>query len=224
MSSSRKILPTKINLIMLKRQYRFARSLKRLLENKREVLLLYLRTYSDEYEKVFNEVSKWLKDVYTNYLNAVTVDGFETIKSIADSQKSILQVRSELKYVFGVKIPVVKLDEKSIPEKPISELELSPYLSKSYDELQVTLKQLLALIEIESTIRSLVAELRKTQRLINALDNYILPSFQNSIKYINLVLQDRMREEFVRLKMIRKVLRRRLGQNETGGGVSKTVQ
>ncbi len=214
MSTSRKILPTKINLIMLRRQYRFARSLKRLLENKREVLLLYLRTYSSEYEKVFNEVAKSLSEVYSDYLNAVSIDGFETIKSIADSQKSSIEVKSELKYVFGVKIPVVKLDENSIPDKPITQMELSPYLSKSYDELQSSFKQLLALIELESTIRSLVAELRRTQRLINALDNYVIPSYLTSIKYIRLVLEDRMREEFLRLKMIRRILRRRVEQNE----------
>ncbi len=48
---SQKVLPTKINLIQFRRQLRLITVIKRLLENKREVLLLYLRTYASEYEK-----------------------------------------------------------------------------------------------------------------------------------------------------------------------------
>jgi V/A-type H+-transporting ATPase subunit D len=64
-------------------------------------------------------------------------------------------------------------------------------------------------VELESTIRSLVAELRKTQRLINSIDNYVLPFYNSSIKYIRQILEDRQREEFARLKTIRRILQRR---------------
>lgn len=83
--SSRKVLPTKINLINLRRQIRLIRTIKRLLENKREVLLLYLRQYADEYEKVYNEVSKVLSDVYSTYLQGVASEGLSTIQTYADS-------------------------------------------------------------------------------------------------------------------------------------------
>ncbi len=49
--SSRRVLPTKINLISMRNQLKLIRVIKRLLENKREVLLIYLRTYINEYEK-----------------------------------------------------------------------------------------------------------------------------------------------------------------------------
>ncbi|AAY80863.1 V-type ATP synthase subunit D [Sulfolobus acidocaldarius] len=207
--SSRKVLPTKINLINLRRQIRLIRTIKRLLENKREVLLLYLRQYADEYEKVYNEVSKVLSDVYSTYLQGVASEGLSTIQTYADSIPSSLNVNTSIKVLFGVKIPVVDLDESTIQQQPFGNLEISPYILKSREQMSYAFKKILTLIEIESSIRALSGELRKTQRLINAIDTSILPFYQSSSKYIKSVLDDRTREEFTRLKMVRKLLQRR---------------
>nr|AAA72941.1 ATPase gamma-subunit [Sulfolobus acidocaldarius] len=191
--SSRKILPTKLNLINLRKQIRLTRTIKRLLENKREVLLIYLREYANEYEKLYSEVSQLLKEVYETYLMGVSAEGISTVESYANSVPPSLQVKSDLKVLFGVRIPIVKLDENSIQPQPFGDIEVSPYITKSRDAIST--------------------ELRKTQRLINAIDSYILPYYTSSAKYIKGVLDDRTREEFVRLKMIRKVLQRRRGEN-----------
>ncbi len=116
--SSRKILPTKINLINLRRQIRLTRTIKRLLENKREVLLLYLRQYADEYEKTYGEVSKVLSDVYSTYLKGVSAEGIATIEQFASSVPPSLEVKSNTKLLFGVRIPIVELNEESIQNSP----------------------------------------------------------------------------------------------------------
>lgn len=206
---SQKVLPTKINLIQLRGQLRIINVIKRLLENKREVLLLYLRTYAAEYEKLYNEVNEVMRRVYDSYLQAVASEGISNIEEIAFSQKSSLDVISSTKIIFGVRIPVIRLNKESIPPKPFSDIETSPYLSESYEKMTDALNKLIELVELESTIRSLVAELRKTQRLINSIDNYVLPFYNSSIKYIRQILEDRQREEFVRLKTIRRILQRR---------------
>ncbi|AEB94474.1 MAG: V-type ATP synthase subunit D [Metallosphaera sp.] len=207
--SSRKVLPTKINLISMRNQLKLIRVIKRLLENKREVLLIYLRTYVNEYEKIYNEVNEALRGVYDSYLKAVVDEGISNIEMIASSQVSSLQLRSSTKVIFGVKIPVTEIDESTIPPKPFSEVEISPHLSEAFDNMKATLVKVIKLVELESTIRSLVAELRKTQRLINAIDTSILPFYNSSVKYIRSILNDRSREEFVRLKVTRRILQRR---------------
>jgi H(+)-transporting ATP synthase, vacuolar type, subunit D len=207
--SSRKILPTKINLINLRRQIRLTRTIKRLLENKREVLLLYLRQYADEYEKTYGEVSKVLSDVYSTYLKGVSAEGIATIEQFASSVPSSLEVKSNTKLLFGVRIPIVELNEESIQKQPFGDVEISPYILKSREEIAEAFKKILLLVEMESAIRSLTLELRKTQRLINAIDTSILPYYNSSAKYIKSVLDDRTREEFSRLKMIRRVLQKR---------------
>ncbi|MEM0173005.1 MAG: V-type ATP synthase subunit D [Sulfolobaceae archaeon] len=206
--SSQKVLPTKINLINIRRQLRLVRIIKRLLENKREVLLLYLRTYASEYEKLFSEVNDSLKELYKTYLDAVIDEGISRIESLAESQKSSLEVNVKTRVIFGVKLPSIKLNESSIPSRILSDLETSPYLVKSYEMVRVILPKIFQLIELESIIRGLASELRSTQKLINSIDNYILPFYTSSVRYIKGVLEDRAREEFTRLKMIRRILQR----------------
>ncbi|QPG50851.1 V-type ATP synthase subunit D [Saccharolobus solfataricus] len=206
---SQKVLPTKINLIQFRRQLRLITVIKRLLENKREVLLLYLRTYASQYEKIYNEVNEEMKKVYESYLQAVVSEGISNIEEMALSQKPSLEVNSAIKVIFGVKVPTIRLDKSTIPAKPFSDVETSPYLSESYEEMTEALNKIIELVELESTIRSLVSELRKTQRLINSIDNYILPFYRGSIKFIKQILEDRQREEFSRLKIIRRILQRR---------------
>ncbi|MUM64106.1 V-type ATP synthase subunit D [Acidianus infernus] len=212
--SSNKVLPTKLNLIRFKNELKLVSTIKRLLESKREVLLIYLRTYAAEYEKLYSEVNEALKKTYNSYMQAVVDEGITTIEKIADSQSHSLSVSSSLKVIFGVKIPVIQLNESSIPEKPFSEIETSPYLSEAYDEMREALVKVVQLVELESTIRSLAAELRKTQRLINAIDTSILPFYRGSVKYIKSVLDDKAREEFVRLKITRRILERRRQSGE----------
>ncbi|MEM0192934.1 MAG: V-type ATP synthase subunit D, partial [Metallosphaera sp.] len=167
------------------------------------------RTYVNEYEKIYNEVNEALRGVYDSYLKAVVDEGISNIEMIASSQVSSLQLRSSTKVIFGVKIPVTEIDESTIPPKPFSEVEISPHLSEAFDNMKATLVKVIKLVELESTIRSLVAELRKTQRLINAIDTSILPFYNSSVKYIRSILNDRSREEFVRLKVTRRILQRR---------------
>ena len=206
---SQRILPTKINLIQLRRQLRNIVSIKRLLENKREVLLLYLRTYTADYERMYNEVNEVMKQVYNSYLQAVAAEGITNIEGIAYSQKPSLDVSTSMRVIFGVRVPVLRINQSSMPPKPFSDIETSPYLSESYEKMSDALNKVIHLVELESTIRLLVEELRKTQRLINSIDNYILPFYNRSVKYIRQILEDRQREEFFRLKIIRRVLERR---------------
>ncbi|TRM80312.1 V-type ATP synthase subunit D [Sulfolobus sp. D5] len=210
-----KVLPTKINLIQFRRQLSLIKVIKRLLENKREVLLLYLRTYASQYEKIYNEVNQVMAEVYDSYLRAVTAEGISNVEEIALSQKPNLEVIGSTRVIFGVRIPIIRLNKDSIPPKPFSDVETSPYLSKSYEQMTEAMNKIIELVELESTIRSLVLELRKTQRLINSIDNYILPFYTRSVKFIKQILEDRQREEVSRLKAIRKVLQRR---RESGAG------
>ena len=158
---------------------------------------------------MYNEVNEVMKQVYNSYLQAVAAEGITNIEGIAYSQKPSLDVSTSMRVIFGVRVPVLRINQSSMPPKPFSDIETSPYLSESYEKMSDALNKVIHLVELESTIRLLVEELRKTQRLINSIDNYVLPFYNRSVKYIRQILEDRQREEFFRLKIIRRVLERR---------------
>jgi V/A-type H+-transporting ATPase subunit D len=68
----------------------------------------------------------------------------------------------------------------------------------------VELLPLLAeLAELENAVMRLAQELRKTQRRCNALSKIFMPDYRETINYIMGSLEERERESFVILKMIR---------------------
>ncbi len=60
------------------------------------------------------------------------------------------------------------------------------------------------LAEIENSVYRLANEIKKTQRRANALSNIIIPQFEETIKMITEALEEKEREEFSRLKVIKK--------------------
>ena len=75
--------------------------------------------------------------------------------------------------------------------------------------MRLALPRILRAAEYENSILELARSLEKTQRLLNALDYVIMPGYDESIKYISSILEEREREDFSRLKHVKKVLERK---------------
>jgi len=55
----------------------------------------------------------------------------------------------------------------------------------------------------------ITGEWKKTQKLLNALENVIIPQYQQRIKFILATLEERDREEFARLKKVKAAIEKR---------------
>ncbi|GBF09334.1 V-type ATP synthase subunit D [Aeropyrum pernix] len=199
----RKVLPTKINLIRLRRELAMLRRIRRVMEEKREVILHYITSMAAEYVRYQREVYSELERIYQNYYLGVAAEGIERARAFTAPAEGSLEVDVSTRTLFAVKTPVFRLREETVPPLPLP-AGSDPKLVQSILDMGRILDKLLKLAEYEETLQRLISELKDTQRLINALDYVILPSYQNAIKYIKLVLEDRMREDFVRLKMIKR--------------------
>ena len=60
------------------------------------------------------------------------------------------------------------------------------------------------LAEIENSVYRLADAIKKTQKRANALDNIMIPQFTATIKYITEALEEKEREDFSRLKVIKR--------------------
>ena len=201
----RKVLPTKINLIRLRREERMLKRIRGVLEEKREVLLHYIRSYAEEYNRYQREVLGRISEVFKEYYIGLSWEGLERVEGYTGGVASTLEVDVASRVLFAVKVPVYKLDKSTVPPPPVA-LDSHPSLISSFSKLRELLPSILKLAEYEETLRRLIEELRNTQRLINALDYVILPSYSEAIKYIRSVLDQRLREDFIRLKMLKKKL------------------
>ncbi len=201
----RKVLPTKINLIRLRREVKMLRKIRGVLEEKREVLLHYIKSSAEEYAKYQETVLEKMDAVFNEYYRGVAEEGFTRVKGYAETAPESLRVRVDTMVLFAVKTPTFELLLNTIPKPPYP-TDASPHLVRSASMLHEILPDLLKMAEYEEAMRRLIRELRETQRLINAMDYVILPSYEQAIKFIKTVLDERMREDFVRLKMLKKKL------------------
>ncbi len=202
----RKVLPTKINLIRLRREHRVIKRIRKVLEEKRSALILYVRNMIEEYEALYKSVSKELEEAYKVYERALIQAGYERVAQVAVSHPQSLRVEVGRRIMFAVKVPTIDVVGESIPRIE-TVYETPPSLTIAHDMLKKAFEKYLKLVELEYALRRLLEELKNTQRLINAIDNVVLPNLEKAIKQIRLVLEEREREEFLRMKMIKKKLR-----------------
>ena len=212
-----RVLPTKINLIRLRRELATLKRIRRVIEEKRDVLLLYIRQLGAEYRKAYEDAARKLAEAYRDFYSALAaIGGLEQAKPVIERVPESLRVEVVPRILFAIKTSGFQLRKETIPREAFSALRLSARAVEARDKLVEALSSLVKVVEAETALRRLLQELRETQRLLNALDYNIIPSYESSIKYIKLVLDDRMREEVVRLK----TLKRRLERRKAGGGLA----
>ncbi|MDW7973668.1 MAG: V-type ATP synthase subunit D [Sulfolobales archaeon] len=204
----RRVLPTKINLIKLRREERMLKRVRKLMEEKREVLLHYIKSYADEYSKYQKEVYGSLQDLFQRYYVGLAAEGIERAEGYVAGAEESLRVNVSQRVLFAVRVPSFSLDKSTLPPLFLP-LDAHHSLSDSFLRLRELIPSLLRLAEYETTLNRLIEELKDTQRLINALDYAILPSYATAIRFVKGVLDQRMREDFIRLKMIKKKLEAR---------------
>lgn len=204
----KRVLPTKINLIKLRREERMLKRIRNIIEEKREVLLHYIKSYAEEYNRYQKEVYEKIYDVFNEYYLGLASEGIERIEAYTGNVSDILQVTVTSRILFAVKVPVFTLDKSTLPPIPLP-LDAHPSIVSSFMRLRDLIPLILKLAEYEETLKRLIMELKDTQRLINALDYVILPSYAEAVKYIKNILDQRLREDFIRLKLIKKKLEAR---------------
>ena len=60
------------------------------------------------------------------------------------------------------------------------------------------------LAQTQSSIYRLADAIKKTQKRANALNNIMIPQFTRDIKYITEALDEKEREDFTRLKVVKR--------------------
>ena len=59
------------------------------------------------------------------------------------------------------------------------------------------------LAEIENSVYRLANAIKKTQKRANALKNIVIPNFTETVKFITEALEEKEREDFSRMKVIK---------------------
>jgi V/A-type H+/Na+-transporting ATPase subunit D len=196
------IAPTKSNLLVLKRQLAFAEEGYDLLEQKRQILIFEMMSRLTRARDAEQNVAVTLQKAFEALREARLDSGSENIDSAALAVKMDHQIDISDQHLMGMKIPHV-----TVRTEPVSAQFGVGGTSANTDIAMTRFIEVLPLLaelaELENTVMRLARELRKTQRRCNALSKTFMPAYRETITYITSSLEERERESFVILKMIR---------------------
>ncbi|MHA2294908.1 MAG: V-type ATP synthase subunit D [Candidatus Hodarchaeales archaeon] len=195
--------PTRMVLLELKGRKKLAEDGHDLLKRKLETLTNELFNILREYSKIESKTREALQEAMKSLVQAEIAVGPIQIREIALNYPELVTADIETRSLMGVRVPVIKTIRKEKEIIPYSLIETSGQLDASIDKFEQALDSLLVLAELQSTISRLAIEVNATKRRVNALKNIIIPRVDATIRFIVLALQEREREDFVRLKKIK---------------------
>ena len=200
MANQLNVTPTKGSLMAVQKSLALSTLGFDLLDRKRNILIREMMLLIDKAKALRSEISETYSCAY-EALQAANVT-----LGISQSAAAYVPIDDgvEITYrsVMGVEIPNVHLAE--------SEPALCYGMentNSSYDYAFVCfhrVKQITAVLaEVENSVYRLANAIRKTQRRANALENIVIPRYRETAKFISAALEEKEREEFSRLKVIK---------------------
>lgn len=203
------VFPTKSNLIQSRKSLELAALGYDLLDKKRNVLLHEMMALMDEVEGIQNQIDITFADAYRSLQKANFTMGQSELMAIVNARdlhpngEYPDDITVRFRSVMGVEIPIVKLDE----EKPSIYYGLNG-TNTAIDDAYLSflkVKRLTAkMAALENSVYRLAYAIRQAQKRANALKNIIIPRLEETVKYISSYLEEKERESFIVLKVLKK--------------------
>lgn len=208
MSSIEGINATRMTLLEFKTRLNLAQKGHDLLREKMDALVM-------EFFGILEEVKKTREEVFTEFTKAFAALseakmrlGPLKLRDVALGVPYNIELTTETKNIMGVRVPQLQMAEQPHDTDQLfyGLTDTSTKLDECVNAFQVVIGRIIRLAEIQSALTRLAQEITNTKRRVNALSYILIPRLQSFIAWINLMLGEREREEFVRLKKIKKRL------------------
>lgn len=197
-----KVVPTKGNLIAMKKSLQLANLGYNLMDQKRNVLIKEMMTLLDDVKLIRDQITSSYQEAYDALQEANISMGL--ITDIVNSTPEDYGISIAYRSVMGVEIPKIAYDKQ--PLKMTYDIERSNSKVDYAYNCFYNVKQLTVLLaEVENSVYRLANTIRKTQKRANALRNISIPRFESTIKVISEALEKKEREEFTRQKVIKEM-------------------
>ncbi len=197
------IAATKSTLLQLKQHFTFVQSAHELLDEKREVLLEELiDTYRDA-GQLRRDLEARLTALYAAVRAALLGGGRPLVEQEALAFAGDQRLRLRERSIMGVIVPLLDSDVDELTSPATAPGWTHPAATQARRAVRELLPALVRLAEIEVSCRRLAAELQKTKRKVNALENIFIPEYRDTIHFIEGALEEKEREALFQLKRLK---------------------
>ena len=194
--------PTKGNLNAAKRSRALADNGYELMDRKRNILIREIMDLIDEAESLQQRIDSTFSEAYASMrLAEISMGGS------AESGANVVPIDDSFsirfRSVMGVELPVVNAEPEEPSGPPYGLAFTSSDLDDAYFKFAEVKDLIRELAETENCIYRLAYAIKKAQKRANALQNIVIPGLDSEIARISDALEEKEREEFVRLKVVK---------------------
>ena len=196
--------PTKGNLILAKNSLALAVQGYGLMDKKRNILLKELTGLIGQARSIQSEIDSTFTSAYRALQKANIELGVRFVEEIADSIPTEDSIRVKARSIMGTEIPLVEYTPREKERPPYSFSSTSDSLAEACLAFERVKELTARLATVETSAYRLAESIKKTQKRANALKNITIPSYQALVTEITNALEEKDREEFTRLKVIKR--------------------
>ena len=196
--------PTKGNLMLAKNSLALAHQGYDLMDKKRNILLKELMSLIDEAKDIQEEIDQTFTKAYACLQRANIEHGISKVRELAFTVPIEDSIRIQTRSIMGTEIPHVEYDAKQndLTYSFSTTRESIDIAREAFREVKdLTIK----LSMVENAAYRLATNIKKTQKRANALKNITIPMYSNLVYTISNALEEKEREEFTRLKVIKRM-------------------
>lgn len=204
-----KVRPTKIELIKLRRRLSLAERIQKIVKDRLTILAVEFMQVAGEAVEAKRKLLDNFSEAYKSLSMAAGYHGYIALEKELIASERDLEIATGSRSIAGARIPSFELKE---PERVILGYDLadtSSWLDQAAQLFRKCLEACVEMAELQRSLELLGEEIRRTKRIVNALEYLIIPSLQDTIKYLNMKFEERDREEKSRLKRVKVLLEQR---------------
>jgi V/A-type H+-transporting ATPase subunit D len=205
------IRATRAELLAKKKQLDLARQSRDLLQEKRNALIKEFMRAAEQVMRSGDELEQNVAESARALAMAEALDGPEAVRSAAFAARGQVTVEVIGTNIMGVPVPVI--EHRSAVRGPLdrgySLTGVSSRVDAVAEAFEVQLDLIVDMATTELRLRRLAEEIGRTTRRVNALDNVLIPRLETQRNVIEMVLEEREREDLFRLKRVKVKLQRR---------------
>lgn len=198
---SERVFPTKGTLLSTKKSLSFSKLGFELLDRKRNILVREMTALIDRAQNIQGKIDDIYSEAYLILQEANIELGI--CKELSETVPVDHGLSISYRSVMGVEIPILTIKEQNLNSIPFGLYSSNSTLDRAYKSFIKVKKLTVELAEVESSVYLLADAIKRTQKRANALKNIIIPKFESTVKFISDVLEEKEREEFSRLKVIK---------------------
>lgn len=197
-----KLAPTKGNFLAEKKRLELANTGYELLDRKRNILIREMMQLIDTASELHGQIEHTFGEAYAALQRANITGGIREDLAMDVPLDDSLNIR--YRSVMGVEIPIIECDTKPPQYPPYGMAESNSALDEAYLRFAEVKRLAAVMAEVENSVYRLADAIKKTQKRAKALKNIIIPETEASVREISVVLEEKEREEFSRMKIIKK--------------------